>query len=70
MIIEKFNKDNGDVVQLLDFVEANLNKARNGIFDLSAYSHLLSGWDAVRRIDMIISSMYGIRVIVSNWRYR
>lgn len=46
------------------------NKARDGIFDLSAYSHLLSGWDAVRRIDMIISNIYGIRVVVSNWRCR
>lgn len=70
MILEKFNKANGDIIQFLDFVEANLNKARDGIFDLSAYSHLLSGWDAVRRIDMIISNIYGIRVVVSNWRYR
>lgn len=70
MILEKFNKANGDIIQFLDFVEANLNKARDGIFDLSAYSHLLSGWDAVRIIDMIISNIYGIRVVVSNWRYR
>lgn len=67
LILSMFYKENEDIIDALNIIEANINSSRNGIFDASGYQHLIRDYKTLYKIDKIIKGVYNVNVVMNVW---
>jgi len=67
LILYMFYKENDDIMEILNIIEANLKCSVDGIFDASGYQGYIGNLETLKRVSDIIEGTYGIKVVMKAW---